>query len=191
MRRALVILAFGLSCVSGLASAEIHITSFNISSGTTFAAGTIPTFSWSYSVVPNPPLFDYQFQDGLFILFHGNDPRTGVVWVGQTPSLTYPEVPLSFQPIPGLDGIFSTPGIYDMTFSVDMNFRASLLDNGEVRFFPEVGRDAYAFTMTVTEAGSVTPIPEPETYAMLLAGLGLLGVAVRRKNTRTPRSIPV
>lgn len=26
----------------------------------------------------------------------------------------------------------------------------------------------------------IDPIPEPETYAMLLAGLGLLGVAVRR-----------
>jgi hypothetical protein len=29
---------------------------------------------------------------------------------------------------------------------------------------------------------AVTPIPEPETYAMLLAGLALLGFATRRKN---------
>jgi hypothetical protein len=28
--------------------------------------------------------------------------------------------------------------------------------------------------------GTVTPVPEPETYAMLLAGLGLLGCIVRR-----------
>jgi hypothetical protein len=28
---------------------------------------------------------------------------------------------------------------------------------------------------------SVTAVPEPETYAMLLAGLGLIGVARRRK----------
>ncbi|MGK5011293.1 PEP-CTERM sorting domain-containing protein [Janthinobacterium sp. MDB2-8] len=28
--------------------------------------------------------------------------------------------------------------------------------------------------------GTVTPVPEPETYAMLLAGLGLLGFIVRR-----------
>lgn len=27
----------------------------------------------------------------------------------------------------------------------------------------------------------ITPVPEPETYAMMLAGLGLLGLAVRRR----------
>jgi len=33
--------------------------------------------------------------------------------------------------------------------------------------------------------GSVlAPVPEPETYALMLAGLGLLGFAVRRRNTR-------
>lgn len=31
---------------------------------------------------------------------------------------------------------------------------------------------------------SVTPVPEPETYAMLLAGLGLMGAIARRRNTR-------
>ena len=28
---------------------------------------------------------------------------------------------------------------------------------------------------------NVTPVPEPETYAMLLAGLGLVGFAIRRR----------
>jgi hypothetical protein len=32
-----------------------------------------------------------------------------------------------------------------------------------------------------TEISGITPVPEPETYAMLLAGLGLVGFAVRRK----------
>lgn len=32
-----------------------------------------------------------------------------------------------------------------------------------------------------------SPIPEPETYAMLLAGLGILGVTARRKKRFTPR----
>jgi hypothetical protein len=33
----------------------------------------------------------------------------------------------------------------------------------------------------------VSPIPEPETYAMLLAGLGLIAfIARRRKNLRNP-----
>lgn len=31
---------------------------------------------------------------------------------------------------------------------------------------------------------AVTPVPEPSTYAMLLAGLGLVGFAVRRRTLR-------
>jgi len=30
----------------------------------------------------------------------------------------------------------------------------------------------------------VSPVPEPETYALLLAGLGLVGFAVRRRHPR-------
>jgi hypothetical protein len=33
-------------------------------------------------------------------------------------------------------------------------------------------------------AGAVAAIPEPETYAMLLAGLGLMGAVVRRRSNR-------
>lgn len=39
---------------------------------------------------------------------------------------------------------------------------------------------AFAFTASL----NVAPVPEPETYAMLLAGLGLVGVAVRRRTRR-------
>lgn len=28
----------------------------------------------------------------------------------------------------------------------------------------------------------VNPVPEPETYAMLLAGLGLMGAVIRRRS---------
>jgi len=33
----------------------------------------------------------------------------------------------------------------------------------------------------------VTPVPEPETYALLLAGLGLVGLLARRRNLKTMR----
>jgi hypothetical protein len=36
-------------------------------------------------------------------------------------------------------------------------------------------------TFTVTQ---VPTIPEPETYAMLLAGLGLMGVMAKRRNNK-------
>jgi hypothetical protein len=31
----------------------------------------------------------------------------------------------------------------------------------------------------------LTPVPEPETYAMMIAGFGLMGLVVRRKNKTT------
>jgi len=34
-------------------------------------------------------------------------------------------------------------------------------------------------------AGFVTPVPEPETYALMMGGLGLVGAAVRRKKAMT------
>ncbi len=41
------------------------------------------------------------------------------------------------------------------------------------------------FAATFLSGGAaVSPIPEPETYAMLLAGLGLLGFAMRRRRGR-------
>ena len=33
----------------------------------------------------------------------------------------------------------------------------------------------------------ISAVPEPETYAMLLAGLGLMAVIARRKTSRTTR----
>jgi hypothetical protein len=40
--------------------------------------------------------------------------------------------------------------------------------------------------LSVIDAGVMAPIPEPQTYALLLAGLGLLGFAARRR-TRAKR----
>jgi hypothetical protein len=37
------------------------------------------------------------------------------------------------------------------------------------------------YRFSITTAASVAPIPEPETYAMMLAGLGLLGLVTRRR----------
>lgn len=43
----------------------------------------------------------------------------------------------------------------------------------------------HAYKVSATDlAGYIAPIPEPETYAMLLAGLGLVGFVARRPRTR-------
>lgn len=39
----------------------------------------------------------------------------------------------------------------------------------------------HAYLLSVTAAPSISAVPEPETYAMLLAGLGLLGFTARRR----------
>lgn len=41
------------------------------------------------------------------------------------------------------------------------------------------------------ETGPVSPVPEPETYAMMLAGLGFIGVIARRRNKRNSDSATV
>lgn len=52
----------------------------------------------------------------------------------------------------------------------------------------------FASLYVTGQIGSVTPeppvpaIPEPETYALMLAGLGLLGAAAKRRRTRAGRS---
>jgi hypothetical protein len=45
-------------------------------------------------------------------------------------------------------------------------------------FWPAQGAISH---VAIFSTGTIAPVPEAETYAMLLAGLGLVGVAVRRK----------
>lgn len=67
----------------------------------------------------------------------------------------------------------------------NLNFTGNLADDGIANasfmlspFDPGAGNTT---TFTVTQ---VPTIPEPETYAMLLAGLGLMGVIARRRNNK-------
>lgn len=50
------------------------------------------------------------------------------------------------------------------------------------------GQSAYTmgdrFYALAVRSGDVSPAPEPETYAMLLAGLGLISVVSRRRTTK-------
>ncbi|WP_229211682.1 MULTISPECIES: FxDxF family PEP-CTERM protein [unclassified Duganella] len=47
--------------------------------------------------------------------------------------------------------------------------------------------NANHFFNPINVAGYVTPVPEPETYAMLLAGLGLVGFMARRRKQAAAR----
>ncbi len=70
----------------------------------------------------------------------------------------------------------------------DLNFTGDLAIGGTANagfslsaFDPGVGN---TYTFTLTQTPTVSAIPEPETYAMLLAGLGLMGAVARRKNKK-------
>lgn len=49
---------------------------------------------------------------------------------------------------------------------------------GDVTLFPAVGSPQYGASQL---HASVTPVPEPQTYLMMLAGIAVLGAAARRK----------
>ncbi len=59
-----------------------------------------------------------------------------------------------------------------LTTQLGMSLPEEVVDAGDFSLLAYSGQSA---TLTIS------PIPEPETYAMLLAGLGLLGFVVRRK----------
>ena len=50
-------------------------------------------------------------------------------------------------------------------------------DGYQDAFYPKL----YQLSAMAVHPGDVTPVPEPETYAMLLAGLGLIGAVARRR----------
>jgi hypothetical protein len=83
----------------------------------------------------------------------------------------------------------SVIAIYDVTNPTAPTFVDFIVDADSLS--PE-GLSAYEFggkyflavaneVSGTTSLFSITPVPEPETYAMLLAGLGLIGLAARRR----------
>ena len=85
-----------------------------------------------------------------------------------------------------------TVALYDITDPANATFLDMLVTDGDLA--PE-GLEAFEFNgksylaianevSKTTTLYSITPVPEPETYAMLLAGLGLLSYTARRRKSR-------
>lgn len=70
----------------------------------------------------------------------------------------------------------STPTTYTFNFTTGATGGSQLLT------FSSVGGDGYSGAV-LDNVSLTAAVPEPETYAMLLAGLGLLGFMLRRKSS--------
>lgn len=76
--------------------------------------------------------------------------------------------------------------------SVSLGSYTSQIGAGNIFSFTGVADGNYNLSATGSVAGggsnfiqaqyTVTPVPEPESYAMLLAGLGVMGAIARRRN---------
>jgi hypothetical protein len=88
-------------------------------------------------------------------------------------------------------------GANRLTNGESVTWTASGLDNSWlVNYNPPILTGDGTFALHVNRSGDgvetnswyratlVTAVPEPETYAMMLAGLGLMGFVVRRRNNR-------
>lgn len=79
--------------------------------------------------------------------------------------------------------------LYDITDPTNVTFLDMLVTDGDVapeglKAFEIAGISYLAIANEVSKTTtlySLAPVPEPETYAMLLAGLGLLGFSARRR----------
>jgi hypothetical protein len=101
---------------------------------------------------------------------------------------------INFQVGAGLGGLFTlgfsgfNPGLLTCGTGITSCYDT----NNDLRFDTFVagggqgGSTAWSYTITINQVAA--PIPEPETYALMLAGLGALGfVARRRKDKRSDR----
>jgi hypothetical protein len=80
----------------------------------------------------------------------------------------------------GFDGV--ADGIVSHTFTNLAAGDYSVFVGGSDYLAQEISNPNILTKYGVTGTLAVSAVPEPETYAMLLAGLGLMGAIVRRRN---------
>jgi hypothetical protein len=176
------ILIFALGGFSGLASALVY--QVNLAVGTGSAFGTITTNS-SFGVLSSADILDWNIRlDGnpgnIFTLFgpaSGNNSNLVVSGSGFTATAST----LNFD-FSGLGyALFQNPqngsGINYLCFAGNLCGNYSNSINLGTSVFGVNGSAQKGNQVVAT----ISPVPEPQTYAMLLVGLGLIGFMGRRR----------
>ena len=77
---------------------------------------------------------------------------------------------------------FGDGGVSDrLTANESVTWHVSGLGSDPLPIDGQLALHVQATSYSPDSAWYVSPVPEPETYAMLLSGLGILGTAIRRK----------
>ena len=153
-----------------------------------FAAFCIDPFQYSNSGVS-----DYSVSSGLGALG-----STNATWVSNLYSQNYASstgnatgaaaFQLALWDLAKDDGALTT-GKVQVTASTDstvLNLANSMISGAK----SGPGSSPYSFSVYTSSTAqdyvvaSVTPVPEPETYAMMLAGLALIGATARRRSSK-------
>ncbi|RFP19574.1 PEP-CTERM sorting domain-containing protein [Duganella sp. BJB475] len=137
------------------------------SSGSTF---TIHTGGDLTATVAGQTVTTGNWIDPSFTLAAGASQHTDVAAVTNSKVLTF-NLPTNLS-------AFIGGGTYSAT--LDGVSAQALTSGGNAKYGTDILMDGYA---KVTYTYETAPVPEPETYAMLLAGLGLMGVVARRRKS--------
>lgn len=129
------------------------------------ASGDPASFSSATAFTLNEAYFAGAWNDGLSLRIVGTtaDAQTFVK-----------ELTLNTQSV--TDVVFNWSNLTSVSFASSGGTRSPLAPVGKA--------GGTQFTMDNLTVNAAAPVPEPETYAFLLAGMGLVGAAVRRRKAK-------
>ena len=202
-RKSAIALAASLAC----AGAQAQTTTYNFGTQLTGSLQPASSFATLSVTTTNSTnyLFDLQLTSDFGSLFNNSNAFVGKVLFN---TAGVDPIGSSVGLAPGTWGVSSItyransaqPGSIDFDFSETIGYGAgNRLVSGErvmwtTSFAQPTGFVAPQFALHVQSIGvngdsgwyipTVTPVPEPETYALMLAGLGLLGFHARRRKQK-------
>lgn len=170
---------------SGSANISVGTTSSN---GTSFLAYCIDPFQWSsssslsYNVSSLSSLGSTQAADVSKLYSQSYASTSGN-------SVNSAAFQLALWELAKDDGVLTSGAVRttDSTNSTVEAAASSMINNakngvaGSTQYAFNLYSNGYKQDYLVASIAAVTPVPEPETYAMLLAGLGLIGFTARRR----------